>query len=458
MKNTIIVIGDIMLDRYLNGEVNRISPEAPVPIVKIKSEYTVLGGAANVANNISSLGSPCKLFGHIGNDQNGTILNNITNKTQIDLLALNCGAPTITKTRVVGGHQQIVRLDHEEKLTSIDTLSKSILSHLTTQIKTVIMSDYAKGICTNSLCQTVINKCNQLKIKVIIDPKGKDWSKYQNAYMLTPNLKELSEVLGKNIANNDLEIEISGQEILKNINLQYLLVTRSEKGMSLIHKQGTTHFPTLAKEVYDVSGAGDTVIATLAWALSENNNIESAVHKANTAAGIVVSKFGTAPIEKNELIRELNSSGSKIPTQDELLKIIQNEKQKNKRIVFTNGCFDILHRGHLDYLQKASKLGEIFIVAINSDNSVKKLKGINRPINSQIDRAEMLAGYDFINYITIFDEETPLNLIKSIRPDILVKGGDYQAEEVVGKEFSGKVIIIPFLKGYSSTNIINKLS
>jgi D-beta-D-heptose 7-phosphate kinase/D-beta-D-heptose 1-phosphate adenosyltransferase len=275
--------------------------------------------------------------------------------------------------------------------------------------------------------------------------------------MLTPNLKELEQISNIEITNTDDQITKYALPLLEKFNIKYLLVTRSEKGMILISQEKVVNFSTEAKEVYDVSGAGDTVIATVSLGISLGLDIESAVKMANIAAGIVVSKFGTTPIYKDELLKAMNDISTKLVSGHELLRIINQDKKKGKTIVFTNGCFDILHKGHLSYLREASKLGDIFILGLNSDVSVKRLKGNNRPINNEEDRAEVLSFLDFIDYITIFDEETPFELIKGVHPDVLVKGGDYKAEDVVGKEFSGKVEIIPFVEGYSTTNTIIKM-
>ncbi|MEI7942613.1 MAG: bifunctional D-glycero-beta-D-manno-heptose-7-phosphate kinase/D-glycero-beta-D-manno-heptose 1-phosphate adenylyltransferase HldE [Candidatus Riflemargulisbacteria bacterium] len=457
----ILIYGDIMLDKYFTGKVSRISPEAPVPVVKVDNEHMTLGGSANVANNISKLGNMPILIGFLGKDKNADELLNLGQQEGIQIDSMVTNSPTITKIRVIGGHQQITRLDFEEHLNlnkeNLISLETKINQIVNTNLGVVIISDYLKGSCTIDTCQLIIKQCQNYKIPVIVDPKGSDWNKYNGAFMLTPNLKELEQVSNVEISNTDDQITKYALPLLEKYNLKYILVTRSEKGMILISQNKIINFSTEAKEVYDVSGAGDTVIATVSLGVALGMEIEEAVKMANLAAGIVVSKFGTTPIYKDELLKAMNEVSTKLVSGAELLRIISQEKKKCKKIVFTNGCFDILHKGHLSYLREASKLGDIFILGLNSDGSVKRLKGNDRPINNEEDRAEVLSFLDFIDYITIFDEETPYELIKSIKPDVLVKGGDYKAENVVGREFSGKVEILPFVDGYSTTNIINKM-
>ncbi|MDD4527672.1 MAG: D-glycero-beta-D-manno-heptose-7-phosphate kinase [Candidatus Margulisbacteria bacterium] len=460
-KKKILIYGDIMLDKYFTGKVSRISPEAPVPVVNVDNEHMTLGGSANVANNIAKLGNTPVLLGFIGKDKNAADLSNLSNKEGVQLEALVMDNPTVTKIRVIGGHQQIARLDFENPL-EIDSkliglLEKKLNNLIQNDVSVFVISDYLKGSCTAETCQMIIDKCSKLNIPVMVDPKGSDWNKYNGAYMVTPNLKELAQVSNAEILNTDEEIKKYALPLLNKFNIKYLLVTRSEKGMILISRDETINFATVAREVFDVSGAGDTVIATVSLGVALGMGIKDAVKMANIAAGIVVSKFGTTPIYKDELLTAMNEVSSKVINRKNLLRIVEQEKQKSKKIVFTNGCFDILHKGHLSYLRDASKLGDVFVLGLNSDDSVKRLKGDDRPINNQQDRADVLSFLNFVDYITIFDEDTPLELIKAITPDVLVKGGDYKAEDVVGKDFSGNVEIIPFIEGYSTTKIIDKL-
>lgn len=460
-KKKILIYGDIMLDKYFTGKVSRISPEAPVPVVNVDNEHMTLGGSANVANNIAKLGNTPVLLGFIGKDKNAADLSNLSNKEGVQLEALVMDNPTVTKIRVIGGHQQIARLDFENPLEIdsklIELLEKKLNNLIQNDVSVFVISDYLKGSCTVETCQMIIDKCSKLNIPVMVDPKGSDWNKYNGAYMVTPNLKELAQVSNAEILNTDEEIKKYALPLLNKFNIKYLLVTRSEKGMILISRDETINFATVAREVFDVSGAGDTVISTVSLGVALGMGIKDAVKMANIAAGIVVSKFGTTPIYKDELLTAMNEVSSKVINRKNLLRIVEQEKQKSKKIVFTNGCFDILHKGHLSYLRDASKLGDVFVLGLNSDDSVKRLKGDDRPINNQQDRADVLSFLNFVDYITIFDEDTPLELIKAITPDVLVKGGDYKAEDVVGKDFSGNVEIIPFIEGYSTTKIIDKL-
>jgi len=457
-KSSVLVIGDIMLDVYYFGEVTRISPEAPVPIVKIIDKKNTLGGAANTIKNIAGLGAKPYLIGAVGRDSNKNILNNLLDNLNVEAILIERDVPTITKTRIIAENQQILRLDFEEikEINNNDTTRiKSEIERFIRKAQTVVISDYGKGMCTFELCQYLINRANELKISTIIDPRGSDWSKYKGSTMVTPNMRELSEVVGRNVLNNDKDIENYGLIILNKFDLKYLVVTRSEKGISLISRKEICHFKAKAKEVFDISGAGDAVVGTLSVLLANDFNLKDAVKFANIAAGTVVSKFGTAPITYEEFSDILNSNdNSKIVSIKTLLKIIDDLRSKGKRIIFTNGCFDILHKGHITYMKEAKKLGGILIVGMNSDNSARRLKGKDRPINNQESRAAVLASLEFVDYVVIFDEDTPFNLIKAIKPDVLVKGGDYKIKEIVGREFAKEVKIIPIVKGYSTSNII----
>jgi D-beta-D-heptose 7-phosphate kinase/D-beta-D-heptose 1-phosphate adenosyltransferase len=457
----VFVVGDIMLDQFYYGKVSRISPEAPVPIVKITEIINSLGGAGNVVNNISHLGASALLLSITGNDQNRSILEELLNKRSIPHSLFTTSYPTVTKVRVIGEHQQVVRLDLEEELEYDDALRKQFLQkidELMPQSKSVVISDYGKNVCTPDICQYTIQKAASRKIPVIVDPKGDNWEKYRGATMITPNVKELGTVSGKAISNEDPPIEKYGTDVLKKYDLDHLLVTRSEKGMTLISKDEVRHIPTKAKEVLDVTGAGDTVVATMAVCLAAGIDVYTSTKISNIAAGIVVSKFGTSPIEFYELYHAANTiENSKLVTLDILHGIVQNAREKKKTIVFTNGCFDILHKGHTYYLKEAKKLGDILIVGLNSDSSVKKLKGDGRPVNSENDRAELLTSLESVDYVVLFSEETPRKLIETIRPDYLVKGGDYKPDEIAGHEFSKNVVIIPFLDGYSSSGYINSM-
>ncbi len=461
-KVNVLIIGDMMLDRYFYGNVSRISPEAPVPVINVKSEIYTLGGAGNVVNNIKGLTANCTILGAAKQDDDaGRLLNNLFNNIKAKYFFIDADMPTISKLRVIGGKQQIARLDFENIHPFSDNVNKQIKNIYDSQLKNhdiVVISDYGKGVCSQEICSYVIEQANMLNKKVIIDPKGNNWEKYKNAYLVTPNVKELSEICGFELENEDEPIIKYGSMIRAKFNLTYLIVTRSEKGITIIGKDDIKTIPTQAMEVFDVSGAGDTVIASISVFLGLNLNINDAVYLANTAAGVVVGKLGTAPITLSELHYSLSGfRSSKVIAYNHIQDIIKREKSFNKKIIFTNGCFDIIHRGHVTYLKNAKALGDILVVGLNSDNSVKRLKGLSRPVNNEQDRALVLEALECIDYIVIFEEDTPLNLIKNIMPDILVKGGDYKAEDVIGREYAGKVEIIDFVEGYSTTNTINKL-
>lgn len=455
----VLIIGDLMLDRYHFGSVSRISPEAPVPVVNVKKMTQTLGGAGNVANNIAHLQSSGRIVGACGRDADADTLKSMLDDIKTKYSFVETNSPTTTKLRVIGDKQQIVRLDFEEITPIKDKLADEAMKYIKKELdrcSAVVISDYGKGFCTFEVCEEVIRLAGNRKIPVIVDPKGSDWRKYAGATTITPNVKELGEAVGRNVENNDNDIVIAAREVIERTRVDYLVVTRSEKGITIVWREEYMHIPTEAREVFDVSGAGDTVVASLALCLGKGLDISEAVKVANKAAGIVVSKVGTAPV----LLRELNESfnmHSKIVNAEQLDSYLNRMKGMKKKIVFTNGCFDILHKGHVTYLRKAASMGDILILGLNSDSSVKRLKGEARPINSEMDRAEVLSALEFIDVITIFDEDTPLELIRKVQPDILVKGGDYTPETVVGREFAKKTVIIDFVDGYSTTKTIETM-
>ena len=372
--------------------------------------------------------------------------------------------PTITKTRVIGNSQQVVRLDFETENECLNEETEQKLldavKRALPEVDIVVISDYGKGVCNDTVCQQVISASAGQGKKVIIDPKGTNWEKYRSATIITPNLKELSAVSGVDVRNEDKEIHSAADRILKEYNLTSLLVTRSEKGMSYIAPDASQDIPTEAREVYDVSGAGDTVVATLAAALAAGIPIADAIYLANKAAGIVVGKIGTSPILFKELQDELQigKPASKLIPISQLADTIKQLRAQERKIIFTNGCFDILHKGHVCYLEKAKRLGDVLIVGLNSDSSVKRLKGESRPINDESARSTVLAALEAVDYVVIFTEDTPLNLIKTVAPDVLVKGGDYAIENIVGREYAQETVTIPFVDGYSTTKTIGTIN
>ena len=336
-----------------------------------------------------------------------------------------------------------------------DNVIKNITSEMS-KCSAVVISDYGKGFCTYKVCEEVMRLAGSRGIPVIVDPKGSDWRKYAGATTITPNVKELAEAVGRHVENADEDVVLAAREIIERTRVDYLVVTRSEKGISIVRPVDHIHIPTEAREVFDVSGAGDTVVASLALCLSMGLDISEAVKVANKAAGIVVSKVGTAPI----LLSELNNTfaeNSKIVTRSQLTENLKKAREMRRKVVFTNGCFDILHKGHVTYMRKAASLGDVLVLGLNSDASVKRLKGDSRPLNSEMDRAEVLAALEFIDYIVIFDEDTPYELIKAVQPDVLVKGGDYKIEDVVGADIARKTVLIDFVDGYSTTKTIESM-
>ena len=461
---TVTVIGDVMLDRYWYGDSSRISPEAPVPVVNVKSREDRAGGAANVALNIRSLGAKCHLIGIVGEDENAVKLEGLLRQSGIEPDFLNIREhPTITKLRVLSRNQQLLRLDFEDSFAALPSEALlDIFRKDESDSDIVIASDYGKG--TLSHVSKIIECAGKLGKRVLVDPKGTDFSRYNGAFMLTPNMKEFEAVAGKVTDNADLERR--ALLMIEKFNLSCLLVTRSEDGMSLIRPgHRAVHLPTRAREVYDVTGAGDTVIGTLGAALACGVDLVDACEIANRAAGIVVGKVGTSTVSPEELDRALcgndSSLSAGVVTEDELSKEVKRLRDEGKRIVMTNGCFDILHAGHVSYLKRARSLGDRLIVAVNTDRSVKALKGPSRPVNPLEARMQVLAALDCVDYVVPFDEDTPQRLIARILPDVLVKGGDYKVEQIAGhKEVEtngGQVIILPFLEGYSTTSIIEKL-
>jgi len=455
----IAVVGDFMIDYYLWGKSERISPEAPVPVVEIEKEEDRLGGAGNVVNNLLAFNEKVLPIGVLGRD-NDRLLNIFKEKNiNTSGLFIDESRQSIIKSRIIATHQQVLRYDKESKNPIKKEYEEKILNFIKHHIEDIsifLLSDYEKGTLTPALTQQIISLANKHNKKLIIDPK-KDFSKYKNAYMIKPNKKELS--LATNIEINSKEDLIkAGFKLKKEFNIKYLLVTLSEEGMALFRDK-FIQIPTIAKEIYDVTGAGDTVLAALGYYLKRNENIKKAMHFANAAAAVVVSKIGSATASLDEILeiekRVDNSVDYKIVKDIE--KTVKELKFQNKKIVFTNGCFDILHIGHIKYLQKAKTLGDVLIVGVNSNKSVKRLKGHTRPVNDEYDRAYLLASLEVVDYVVIFEENTPYELIKKVKPDILVKGKDYEGKEVVGSDIVKEVQLIEFVNGKSTTNIINKI-
>lgn len=460
---SILVIGDVMLDRYWQGSCNRISPEAPVPVVKKNAVDNRLGGAANVANNLARLGIKTHLLGIIGNDEEGICFKALMSDAGIENQCIESpSSNTITKLRLVSQNQQLLRVDSEESFSATDQelLLQAALNNLDNQ-SAVIISDYDKG--SIPLPQALIEKANALNIPVVIDPKGSNYQKYQGATTITPNLSEFETVVGH--CKDEFELFEKGAQLREALNLDSLLITLSEKGVAIIKKDTPpARIPTKAREVFDVTGAGDTVIALIATGLGAQYSIEDAVALGNIGAGIVVGKLGTSFVTKEELIiatPQQEDINHHILSKEQLPFVVKSLKDQGKRIVMTNGCFDILHPGHVRYLQQAASLGDYLIIVVNDDNSVKRLKGESRPVNNLDARMQMLASIKGVSWVTSFEEDTPIEVINTVMPDVLVKGGDYIAEELVGykevTENGGTVAILPFKDGFSTTKLIEKI-
>lgn len=459
---TVLVVGDVMLDRYWHGGTSRISPEAPVPVVKINQQEDRPGGAANVALNIAALGAQTWLIGATGEDEAADSLTDSLNSTDVKTFFQRIKSqPTTIKLRVMSRHQQLIRVDFEEAFQINKEALAIDVADLLPSAKILLLSDYGKGTLQNH--QELIKLAKEHHVPVLVDPKGNDFSIYRGATLLTPNLSEFEAVVGKCLDENQL-IE-KAQQLIKEIALEALLITRGEHGMTLIRQNHQVlHLPARAQEVFDVTGAGDTVISTLAASLAAGLEMAEAVSLSNLAASIVVAKLGTACISAPELRRAIQrdtGNGKGVVSLDQLLIAIEDARAQGEKIVFTNGCFDILHAGHVAYLEQARSLGGRLIVAINDDASVTKLKGLGRPINTVDRRMAVLAGLGAVDWVTCFSGDTPENLLEKIKPDVLVKGGDYTVDEVVGadivKAYGGEVYVLGLVENSSTTAIVNKI-
>ncbi|GEM74254.1 bifunctional D-glycero-beta-D-manno-heptose-7-phosphate kinase/D-glycero-beta-D-manno-heptose 1-phosphate adenylyltransferase HldE [Vibrio sagamiensis] len=459
----VLIIGDVMLDRYWYGPTGRISPEAPVPVVKVENNEERPGGAANVAMNIASLGGHAHIVGLTGIDEPAKVLTETLNslKVKCDFVALP-NYPTITKLRVMSRSQQLIRLDFEDKFENTDP--EPVLSRMEStlpNVQAVIMSDYAKGSLEH--VQAYIQKARAAKVPVFVDPKGADFERYRGATLLTPNMKEFEDVVGK--VTSEQELIEKALALVEEFDFEALLVTRSEHGMTLIQRgQKPFHLPTQAKEVYDVTGAGDTVISVLAASIAAGKSFQEACALANAAAGVVVGKLGTSTLSEVELAEAVHGSQDTdygVISESTLIEAVKKSRAKGETVVMTNGCFDILHAGHVSYLNHAAELGDRLIVAVNTDESVKRLKGPGRPVNPTDRRMAVLAGLGAVDWVVPFCEDTPQRLISEVLPSLLVKGGDYKPEEIAGgKEViaaGGEVRVLNFEDGCSTSEIINAI-
>ncbi len=471
----ILVVGDFMVDIYVYGDALRISPEAPVPVLKVTDTEYRCGGAGSVAVNLAALGAQPICVGVTGDDANGQILKEKLTQCSVDISGLFTATdrPTINKQRLIGlaqhrHRQQLIRMDQE----SIEPLSEKqydnilkTFEHKLTQADIVCLQDYNKGLLSSRICKEMIQLANNTNKRVLVDPcLTSDYSKYINATVITPNRKETSAAV-KFEVDDISSVTKAAEQLYRSLKLSSVVITLDREGAFLKTDTICELIPTKPKSVYDVTGAGDMVLATLAITLAAGCDYKTAVQLSNITGGIEVEKFGAVPVSIEEIIKEIvdqdQSINGKILSIESLLKELQWRRSQNQTIVFTNGCFDILHRGHIEYLRFCKSQGNVVVVGVNSDSSVKKIKGADRPINNQDDRATVVAALESVDYVTIFDEPDPLNLIKKVKPDVLVKGQDWAGKGVVGREFvesyDGKVILAPLIEGKSSTETIEKV-
>lgn len=464
----VLVVGDVMLDKYIWGEVERISPEAPVPIVRAAHRSEQPGGAGNVAMNVAGLGGQVTLLGFAGGDSDQVTLEDLLRTAGVSCsLIKTIGVPTTAKLRIIGGNQQMLRLDTEANGPRLPAAYASLLEQFEEALPSagiVILSDYAKGVLSEELCRSLIGKARAAATPVLVDPKSPSFDRYRGATTICPNLAELALAVGE--SPRDVErVLAAGQRMAAALALEYLTVTLSDKGIAVLYPDRRVLLPAVARKVFDVSGAGDTAIATLTLALAGGLSIENSAQLANLAAGIVIGQVGTVPIKKHELAAALSSeiglhAEEKVLSLAQLLERAAAWRASGQRVVFTNGCFDILHIGHISLLAEARRQGDRLIVGINSDASVRRIKGPSRPMVAEAERAQMLAALAAVDAVVIFEQDTPAALIEAIRPDVLVKGGDYAEATIVGaaevRSWGGTVRIIPTVEGVSTTKIIAK--
>ena len=463
--SNVTVIGDVMLDRFWTGATRRMSPEAPVPVVNVSSQEDRAGGAGNVAVNLAQLGLTVSLVGLCGDDEHARALRSCVEEAGVRWNVMPCAADTIVKLRVLSRNQQLLRMDFEESLSphANDLFVGFAAQHLI-DADLIVFSDYAKG--SLALIESLIARCRSLGKTTLVDPKGHDFDRYRGATVLTPNLTELEAVVGP--CQDDATLIAKAETLRSALELEAILVTRSEAGMTLIQAgSAPQHFAASAQEVFDVTGAGDTVIATLAGCLSAGLPMAEAARIANRAAGVVVAKLGTASVTPDELTmvgEGLRGAPDRqgVVSASDMLDVVAEARGRGQRVVMTNGCFDLLHPGHIAYLEQASTLGDMLVVAVNDDDSVRRLKGDARPVNAIADRMAVLVGLSAVDYVLPFSEDTPAKLIEALAPDVLVKGGDYVVEEIAGHESvmarGGEVVVLDFLEGHSTSSLIDRLS
>ena len=469
-STSVLVVGDVMLDRFLWGDVGRISPEAPVPVFNVNERSAVLGGAANVAANLAGLGCRVFLLGVRGQDDNGGMLVQKLAQAGIeDHLLEDETRPTVTKTRVMARSHQLIRLDEEKTHPASPEIVKKLTKlfrGLLSDVQAVIISDYKKGLLGAALCSELISHGRKAGLPILIDPKGRDWERYRGATCVKPNAAELDLITSGKI-NNESDLIERAAEVREAYDHEWLLISRGEKGVILVGRDtDPLIIPARARQVYDVSGAGDTVMAVLGAGVGAGLDFEEAARLANTAAGVVVSKLGTQPIAWNELLAawQYNGAGPDLKVSSLSVAEVQVDAWRGAgdRIVFTNGCFDLLHAGHVKLLYEAAREGDKLVVGLNSDASTRRIKGPDRPVVRGIERVQVLAALDCVDMVVVFEEDTPIRLIETLKPDVLVKGADYRKEEVVGRELvegrGGKVVLLDLLEGLSTSRLIDRMN
>lgn len=463
----ILVAGDVMVDEYILGDVERISPESPVPVVVTRDTLRRLGGAGNVVRNLVSLGAKVALCATVGKDAAGRWFKRHCQELSVESFWLkeDDSRPTTIKTRVVARNQQLVRIDQERVADISAEMEEKVLADVKAvmpQVKAAIISDYGKGFLTARILQGILSEARAQRVPVLVDPKGMDFSRYRQATYITPNVREASLASGIEIRSPE-SLAQAGKILLDVVEAEGVVITRGREGISLVTASKVQDFPVNPIEIIDVTGAGDTVIATLALALANGLPVESAIQLANLAASLVVARFGAASVTLEEMVDALKGrkANHKLASPDELATALRRHRIHGHKIVFTNGCFDLLHAGHLEILRKAAAMGDVLVVGINSDRSVASIKGPERPIVPQADRVELVSALAFVDYVAVFDEDTPLNLIEAVGPDVLVKGEDWRGKKVVGEDFvkarGGRVELIRLVQGVSTTDLINKI-
>lgn len=474
-RPTVVVVGDAMVDRYVFGGISRISPEAPIQILRVAREEERPGGAASVAHDLAALGARVRLVAFAGDDEAGRALRRLLEGGGIDAAGLveTPGRPTTLKTRMVARgaanavSQQVLRVDREDTASVSAALEKRLVAAFGKALRgagAVVMSDYAKGVVSETAARAIIAAARKAKVPVVVDPKGRDYARYRGATVLTPNRKEAFEATGID-PSGAAGAEAAGRRLIELTDVDAAVITLDKDGMAIVPRKGPAELvPTTPREVYDVTGAGDVVAAVLGLALADGRSLSDAVHLANVAAGVEVGKIGAAPVSRDEILHALGAqttSAHRVVDVATLRRELSALRAAGKKVVFTNGCFDILHAGHARYLHEARREGDVLVVGLNSDQSVRRLKGAGRPVVPADDRAELLASLDSVDYVVVFDEDTPERLVRDVEPDVLVKGEDWKTKGVVGREFvearGGRVVLVKLLPGRSTTNVVEKI-